>query len=60
MVGLGKTLVKEKRLFYYLESSHKIFYTTNSYETGFNGGNTDPYNYDPKKPGDPWGKGFHL
>jgi len=28
MVGLGKTLVKEKRLFYYLESSHKIFYTT--------------------------------
>jgi len=25
---LGKTLVKEKRLFYYLESSHKIFYTT--------------------------------
>jgi hypothetical protein len=28
MVGLCKTLVKEKRLFYYLESSHKIFYTT--------------------------------
>jgi hypothetical protein len=27
-VGLCKTLVKEKRLFYYLESSHKIFYTT--------------------------------
>jgi hypothetical protein len=27
-VGLGKTLVKEKRLFYYPESSHKIFYTT--------------------------------
>jgi hypothetical protein len=28
MVGLGKTLVKEKRLFYYNKNLHKIFYTT--------------------------------
>jgi len=27
-VGWGKTLVKEKRLFYYPENLHKIFYTT--------------------------------
>jgi len=28
MVGLGKTLVKEKRLFYETENLHKILYTT--------------------------------
>ncbi len=28
MVGLGKTLVKEKRLFYEMENLHKILYTT--------------------------------
>lgn len=27
MVGLGKTLVKEKRLFYETENLHKILYT---------------------------------
>ena len=31
MAGLGKTLVKEKRLFYETENLHKILYTTVSH-----------------------------